>query len=92
MVDRDIFREEAVDDGAQQKSARAFERPAFEDDGYLKSARGARAGGLTQPPDGRAHGQAAHASDLGVGRGVGKIGEEDERLAQRLGAVVRPRR
>ena len=32
VVDRDIFGEEAVEDRAEQKSARAFERPAFQDD------------------------------------------------------------
>ena len=57
---------------------------------YLKPARRGCARRLTQPPHGRACRQAAHAPNLGVGRGVGKIGEQNERLAKRLGAVVGP--
>ena len=76
--------------GAEQKRARAFERPAFQDERDLEPARRGCARRLTQPPHGRARREAAHSTDLGVGRGVGKIGEQNQRLAKRLGAVVGP--
>jgi hypothetical protein len=90
VVDRNIFGEEAVEDRAEQKSARAFERPAFENERDLKPARCGCARRLTQPPHGRACRQAAHSPNLRVSRGVGKIGEQNERLAKRVGAVVTP--
>ena len=90
MVDRDIFGEEAVEDRAEQKSARAFERPAFQDERYLKPASRGGARRLTQSPHGRACREAAHPPNLGVGRGVGKIGEQNQRLAKRHRAVFGP--
>ena len=88
VVDRDIFGEEAVEHGAEQKSARALEGPSFQDDRDLKPARRGCARRLTQAPHDRARRDAAHAANLGVGRGVGEIGEQNQRLAKRRGAVV----
>ncbi len=84
MVDRDVFGEEAVEDRAEEKRAGAFERLFFESDGDLEAARRRCAFRLPQPPHDRPRADAAHAADLAVGRAVGEVGEQNERLAQRL--------
>ena len=88
MVDRDVFGEEAIEDRAEEERARAFERLLVEHHGDLETPRRRGALGLAHTADDRPRVEAAHAADLAVGRAVGEVGEQDERLAQRRRAVA----
>ena len=89
VVDRHVFGEEPVEDRAEEERAGAFERLLFQRHGDLEPARRRGALRLPQTPDDRPRAEAAHAADLAVGRAVGEVGEQDERLAQRRRAVRR---
>ena len=66
----------------------ALEGLVFQDHGDLEPSGRRRSLRLPETPDDRPRAEAAHPADLAIGGAVGEVGEQDERLAERLRAVA----
>src|SRR5215212_1861518 len=88
VVEPSILHEEAIENGAQQERAAAFEGLFVERDGDLDAARRRAAAGAVHPAYHRCAVDAAHAADLALGCAVGKVAEHAEHFPQRLSILA----
>src|SRR5262245_19823865 len=90
MVKPNIFHEEAVENRPEKEHAAALECFLVDSDSDLDAARGRAAGIAVYAAHDRGAVDAAHATDLSLGRAVGEIPEHPQHLAHGLPALPGP--